>query len=158
MDREEFLQLTLEAESTLFHVAFSILHQEQDCSDAVQEAILKAYDQRNKLRERAYFKTWLTRILINECYTLLRKNRRYCSLDETNGNICEVAKDYIKEEYLDLYQAIDKLEEGEKICILLFYMEDYSVAQIADVLRIPEGTVKSRLNRARKHLKGLLQE
>ena len=67
-------------------------------------------------------------------------------------------KEYIKEEYLDLYRAIEQLEEGEKICILLFYMEDYSVSQIADVLRIPEGTVKSRLSRARKHLKGILQE
>ena len=67
-------------------------------------------------------------------------------------------QEYIKEEYLDLYHAINKLEEKEKICVLLFYMEDYSVAQIAEVLKIPGGTVKSRLNRARKQLKGLLQE
>ena len=45
MDREKFLQLTLEAESTLFHISFSILHDEQDCADAVQEGILKAYMQ-----------------------------------------------------------------------------------------------------------------
>ena len=56
MDREEFLQLTLEAESTLFHISFSILHDEQDCADAVQEGILKAYMQRNNLREIKYFK------------------------------------------------------------------------------------------------------
>lgn len=156
MDREEFLKQALEVESTLFHVAFSILHQEQDCADAVQETILKGYDHREKLREKTYFKTWITRILINECYTILRKNRKYYTLEETR----EVAdtKEYIKEEYLDLYRAIEQLEEGEKICILLFYMEDYSVSQIADVLRIPEGTVKSRLSRARKHLKGILQE
>ena len=158
MDREEFLQLTLEAESTLFHISFSILHDEQDCADAVQEGILKAYMQRNKLREIKYFKTWLVRIVINECYGILRRN---CKLQRFEENIVENKSyfgNYIKEEYLDLYQAISRLEEKEKICILLFYMEDYSVAEIADVLKIPVGTVKSRLNRGRKKLKDYLDE
>ena len=158
MEREVFLQKTLESESTLFHVAFSILHEEQDCADAVQEAITKAYAQREKLQNSDYFKTWLTRIVINECYNLLRKKRRYTNLCEETVADKEYLQEYIKEEYLDLYQAINKLEEKEKICVLLFYMEDYSVAQIAEVLKIPGGTVKSRLNRARKQLKGLLQE
>lgn len=158
MDREEFLQLTLEAEATLFHISFSILHDEQDCADAVQEGILKAYMQRNKLREIKYFKTWLVRIVINECYGMLRRN---CKLQRFEENIVENKSyfgNYIKEEYLDLYQAISRLEEKEKICILLFYMEDYSVAEIADVLKIPVGTVKSRLNRGRKKLKDYLDE
>ncbi len=158
MDREEFLKQILEAEETLFHVAFSILHQEQDCADAVQEAILKAYDRRNKLRRPEYFKTWITRILINECYSLLRKNRKYCMFEEESHIPDWQENGCIKEEYLDLYGAIRQLREGERICILLFYMEDYSVSQIAQVLRIPEGTVKSRLNRARRNLKGLLQD
>ena len=156
MDREEFLQLTLEAEPTLFHISFSILHDEQYCADAVQEGILKAYMQRNNLREIKYFKTWLVRIVINECYGILRRN---CKLQRFEENIVENKSyfgNYIKEEYLDLYQAISRLEEKEKICILLLYMEDYSVAEIADVLKIPVGTVKSRLNRGRKKLKDYL--
>ncbi len=158
MDREEFLNQILEAEETLFHVAFSILHQQQDCADAVQEAILKAYARKEKLRKPEYFKTWITRILINECYNLLRKNRKYCMLEDEREPSDWQQSDFVKEEYLDLYGAIERLNEGEKLCILLFYMEDYSVSQIAQVLRIPEGTVKSRLNRARKNLKGFLQE
>ena len=156
MDREEFLQLTLEAESTLFHISFSILHDEQDCADAVQEGILKAYMQRNNLREIKYFKTWLVRIVINECYGILRRNRKLQRFEENIVENKSYFGNYIKEEYLDLYQAISRLEKKEKICILLFYMEDYSVAEIADVLRIPVGTVKSRLNRGRKKLKDYL--
>ena len=156
MDREEFLQLTLEAEPTLFHISFSILHDEQDCADAVQEGILKAYMQRNNLREIKYFKTWLVRIVINECYGILRRNRKLQRFEENIVENKSYFGNYIKEEYLDLYQAISRLEEKEKICILLFYMEDYSVAEIADVLKIPVGTVKSRLNRGRKKLKDYL--
>lgn len=156
MDREEFLRLTLEAEPTLFHISFSLLHNEQDCADAVQEAILKAYDQRNKLREARYFKTWLVRIVINECYTILRKRKRFQSYDDAITEDKTYLGNYIKEEYIDLYQAIARLGEKEKVCVILFYMEDYSLAEIADTLKIPVGTVKSRLNRARSELKSYL--
>ena len=73
MDKEEFLSHVLGAEETLFHISFSILRNEQDCADAVQEAILKAYSCLDKLRDEKYFKTWIVRILINECYGILRK-------------------------------------------------------------------------------------
>lgn len=158
MDKDEFLRLTLDSESTLFHVSFSILHNEQDCADAVQEAILKAYESRHKLKEIRYFKTWIVRIVINECYSILRKKKRFQIFDdavqEGNANLGS----YVKEEYIDLYRAINRLSEKEKICVILYYLEDYSVAETADVLKIPTGTVKSRLSHARKELKGLLGE
>lgn len=156
MSREEFLHLTLEAEPTLFHISFSILHHEQDCADAVQEAILKAYEQRGSLRKKEYFKIWLIRIVMNECYAILRKKKRYQGFDEELLLNDESLRDYVQEEYIDLYCAIAKLEEKEQLCVLLFYMEDYSVNEIATILKIPAGTVKSRLSRARRNLKGLL--
>lgn len=158
MDREEFLRLTLEAESTLFHISFSILHNEQDCADAVQEAILKAFSQRNKLREVRHFKTWLVRIVINECYGILRKRKNCQSYEEAVTEDKAYLKNYVREEYMDLWQAIARLGEKERICVILFYMEEYSVGEIADTLKIPVGTVKSRLSRARNELKGLLSE
>ena len=60
---------------------------------------------------------------------------------------------FIKEEYIDLYESMNQLQEKDRICVQLFYMEGYSVKEIAQVFRIPEGTVKSRLNRARAQLK-----
>lgn len=156
MDKDQFVELVLEAEPTLFHVAFSILHHEQDCADAVQEAVVKAYEQRHTLKKLAYFKTWLVRIVMNECYQMLRKQKRQAPMKE------EILADdrklglYVQEDYLDLYRAIDALKEKDRMCVLLFYMEDFTIAQIAEALEIPAGTVKSRLNRARAQLKGML--
>lgn len=158
MDKDEFLKLTLDSEPTLFHVSLSILHNEQDCADAVQEAILKAYENRHKLKEIKYFKTWIVRIVINECYSILRKKKRFQPYDDAVQKDNTYLSNYIKEEYIDLYQAINRLGEKDKICVILYYLEDYSVAETADVLKIPIGTVKSRLNHARKELKGLLDE
>lgn len=158
MDKDGFLKMALDSEPTLFHVSFSILHNEQDCSDAVQEAMLKAYESRHKLKEIKYFKTWIVRIVINECYSILRKKKRLQTYDDAMQKDNTYLSNYIKEEYIDLYRAIDQLGQKEKICVILYYLEDYSVAETADILKIPIGTVKSRLNHARKELKGLLDE
>lgn len=158
MDKDDFLRLTLDSEPTLFHVSFSILHNEQDCADAVQESILKAYENRHKLKEIKYFKTWMVRIVINECYGILRRKNRFQTYDDALHNNNTYLSNYIKEEYIDLYQAINRLKKKERICVILYYLEGYSVAETASALRIPIGTVKSRLNHARKELKGLLSE
>ena len=158
MDKDEFLRLALDSEPTLFHVSFSILHDEQDCADTVQEAILKAYENRHKLREIKYFKTWIVRIVINECYGLLRRKKRFQAFNDAVWQDGTYLSNYIKEEYIDLYQAINRLSEKEKICVILYYLEDYSVTEIANVLKVPSGTVKSRLSHARRELKGLLCE
>ena len=158
MDKDEFLRLALDSEPTLFHVSFSILHDEQDCADSVQEAMLKAYENRHKLREIKHFKTWIVRIVINECYGLLRRKKRFQAFNDAVWQDSTCLSNYIKEEYIDLYQAINRLSEKEKICVILYYLEDYSVAEIANVLKIPSGTVKSRLSHARRELKGLLCE
>ena len=158
MDKELFLQKLLDAEETLFHVSFSILHNEQDCADAVQEAVLKAYDARNKLRKEAFFKTWIVRIVINECYTILRRSKRLAPYKVARMDSAEYIGKYVKEEYLDLYRAISKLDDKHRICVILYYFEEYSIEQIAQITQVPAGTVKSRLNRARQTLKGLLEE
>ena len=158
MDKDLFLQKVLDAEETLFHVSFSILHNEQDCADAVQEAILKAYDSRDSLRDENLFQTWLVRIVINECYAILRKTRRFSPYEETYSASGESIEKIVKEEYLDLYAAISKLEEKQRLCVVLYYFEDYTIEQIAQTLQLPSGTVKSRLSRARQALKGLLEE
>ena len=158
MDKDEFIRLALDSEPTLFHISFTILHNEQDCADAVQEAMLKAYENRHKLREIKYFKTWIVRIVINECYSILRKKKRFQTYDDAVQQNNAYLSNYMKEEYIDLYRAIGRLSERVKICVILYYLEDYSVAEIAGVLKIPVGTVKSRLNHARRELKGLLSE
>lgn len=158
MEKEEFIELMMELEADLFHLALSILRKEQDCADAVQEAMVRAYANRHTLRNPAYFKTWIMRILINECYSLLRRQKRMVPMVEDMPGMQADFKDYVREEYLDLYQAIDALKQKDRICVLLYYIEGYPVRQIAEILDMPEGTVKSRLRRARMQLKDKLKD
>lgn len=158
MEKEEFIELMMELEADLFHLALSILRKEQDCADAVQEAMVRAYANRHTLRNPAYFKTWIMRILINECYSLLRRQKRMVPMIEDMPGMQADFKDYVREEYLDLYQAIDALKQKDRICVLLYYIEGYPVRQIAEILDMPEGTVKSRLRRARMQLKDKLKD
>ncbi len=153
MDKTEFSRKVLEAESTLYHVSKSILGNETDCEDAVQEAILKAYTKRNTLKEVNFFKTWLTRILINECYRILRTKKHELSYDA-----------YMQEKTVEdkknseLYRVIKKLDIKHRVPIVLCYIEGYKVSEIASILRIPVGTVKSRLSTGRKQIKQLLED
>ena len=118
---------------------------------------MKAYEQRHTLKKSAYFKTWLVRIVMNECYQILRKRKRQMPAEEGILADDRSLGMYVREDYLDLYRAIAELKEKDRICILLFYMEDFTIRQIAETLEIPPGTVKSRLNRAREQLKGMLE-
>lgn len=158
MDKEQFVNLMSQVEADMFHLAFSVLRREQDCADAVQEAVFKAYAGRDTLKKQAYFKTWIMRILLNECYSLLRRQKRLVPMEEQMLEGQVQLGDYVREDYLDLYKAIDALKEKERICVLLYYIEDYSVRQIAQIMRMPEGTVKSRLRRARIQLKDMLED
>ncbi len=149
MNKDAFVDKVLEVESTLYHVSKSILIHDEDCEDAVQGAILKAYDKLGTLKKEEYFKTWLVRILINECYSLKRKECSMVSYEE----YFEFAKADDKKDYSELYLAIQKLPERIRITIALYYAEGYSVEEIKQILKIPAGTVKSRLAKGRKLLK-----
>ena len=149
MNKETFKEKVLETESTLYNVSKSILSNDKDCEDAVQEAILKAYNKLKTLKEEEYFKTWLIRILINECYSLKRKELKTLSYEEC----FDIASDNNKDEYSELYFEIQKLPERIRITIVLYYVEGYSIKEIKKILKIPEGTVKSRLAKGRKLLK-----
>ena len=83
MDGTEFTRRVIKAERKLYRIAYSILWNDQDCCDAAQETMAKAWQYKEKLYSEAYFDTWLVRILINECRSMLRKRKRDVSeLDE----------------------------------------------------------------------------
>lgn len=149
MNKDTFIDNVLKANSTLYHVSKSILTHEQDCEDAVQGAILKAYNKLTTLKKEQYFKTWLIRILINECYILKRKEHSLVSYEE----YFQSTKADDKKDYSELYFAIKNLPERIRITIVLYYVEGYTVEEIKRILKIPAGTVKSRLSRGRKLLK-----
>ena len=138
---------------TMFRVAFAILRNRTDCEDAAQNAVLKAYTHLDKLKERRYFKTWMIRILKNECMNYTRSNRRVVPLTAYTdvGYDMEVPD-------LDLNRAFDTLNADERLAITLFYFEGYSTREIAKICEVSEGTVRSRLSRAREALRKKLSE
>ncbi|AOY77710.1 RNA polymerase sigma factor [Clostridium formicaceticum] len=155
-DKEAFLSLMNENRLNMYRVARGILKNEEDIKDAIQNTLIKAFENMYTLKKEAYFKTWLIRILINECNETWRKNKRSISLEENIEGIDEKYHDHY--ENMDLIKAIHSLSEELRVTITLFYFEDLSVKNISEILKISEGTVKSRLNRARVKLREILGE
>ena len=153
MNKEKFTREVLSAETTMYHIAKSILIYDDDCADAVQEAVLKAYTKLYTLKEERYFKTWLIRIVINECYRKKRAQTNTVPFEEYAVNKSAQDKNYSY-----LYQAILSLKEPVRIVIVLHYIEGYSVEEVGRILKIPAGTVKSRLHSGRKLLREELQD
>lgn len=156
MTKEQLGALILSSERQLYATAKTILMNDQDCADAIQETIVKAFSKIQTLRNDKYAKTWLIRILINECYTFLRKSSRLVSLEEMNEK-AEIEADK-KTDYSDLYRAVNSLKEELRLPVILYYIEDFSIKEIAQILEITEGAVQKRLARARGKLKRDLQE
>ena len=152
MDKEEFTRAVLEYERTLYRVAKSMLGSEADCADAAQNALLRAWEKQHTLRDTAYFKTWLTRILINECRAMLRQRARFVPLEE------EAAEGEIAPERdSGLYEAVMGLDVKYRVPFVLYYIEGFRTREIASMLKLPEGTVKTRLRRAREILRTELE-
>ena len=81
MDKQTFSEQVMSMGDSLYRVARTILRSPADCEDAVQEAVAKAWEKRGALREERYFRTWLTRIVLNECYALCRRQEDTVPLD-----------------------------------------------------------------------------
>ena len=150
MDKTEFTAAVLEAEQTLYRVARTMLGSEHDCADAAQQAILRAWEQLGTLRNPRYFKTWLTRILINECNAMLRQRQRLAPYEP---EIAESIPAPAPEDHSDLYAALLALDEKYRLPVVLYYLEGFKTREIASMLGVPEGTVKTRLRAAREQLR-----
>ena len=155
MEVTKFEQIVRESQDTMYRISMSMLKNEHDAQDAVSEAILKAYENLHKLRREEYFKTWLIRILINECKKVLKKSSKTTLLEnEKLPEISDRDNPYIS---IEIGDAIDSLPKKIRLGVIMFYVEDYSIKEIKRVLNIPEGTVKSRLNKGRTLLKEKLK-
>ena len=82
MKKEQLGELIIASEETMYRVAKSLLYNDADCADAIQEAIVKAFSKLHTLKEDTYAKTWLVKIVMNECYAIMRKEKRIISLDD----------------------------------------------------------------------------
>ncbi len=154
MEKTEFTAAVIEAEEMLYRVAHTMLRNEQDCADAAQQAILRAWEQLGTLRQPKYFKTWLTRILINECTAILRQRQRQAPYEPERAEAMPAPE---REDYGELYTALFSLDEKYRLPVVLYYLEGFKTREIADMMKVPEETVKSRLRAAREMLRRNLE-
>ncbi len=150
--KEAFIKIIDKNLDSMYRVAKGILSNEEDIEDAIQETIINAYKKISTLREVRYFKSWLIRILINECNKIYNRNKKYVLEEITIESVV-----YDKENDFELEESINMLNEDLRVTTRLYYFEDMSIKEIAKILDIAEGTVKSRLARAREKLYELLK-
>lgn len=155
MTKEALGELILSSERQLYATAKTILSDDQDCTDAIQESIVKAFSKIDTLKKDRYAKTWLMRILINECYNIARRINVNEPLDEGYAENMKQPKE--NRDYSELYRAVNELKEELRIPVILYYMEEFNIREIAQILEISEGAVQKRLVRARKTLKKKIQ-
>jgi RNA polymerase sigma-70 factor, ECF subfamily len=149
----------------LLRLAFSIIHDEPDARDAVQDSCLLAWRELSRLRDPDRFEAWLWRILINTCRTTLRGRRRV--------NVREIDVDALPpaaepahpgRPFADemvasdaIVRAFRRLDADKRTILVLHHVEDRSIHDIATLMRIPEGTAKWRLHSARRALERALE-
>jgi len=110
--------------------------------DALDEAIYKGLCGYKKLRKQEFFTTWMTRILINECNNELRRRKRTCPLEELPETVVE------EFDSLPLKEALQKLPKELKDVVVLRYFSGFTLAETAELLKIPQGTAATRQRKA----------
>jgi len=155
MDEREYEKRITECVPALYRVARSILSNEQDCADAIQEAVFQGWTKRYQLRDAERFKTWITRIVVNECRNIQRRALKQKKAVE--ATIDEMRQPPAPKTTTDLEAALSQLPDKYRLPIMLYYMEDYPTKTIAGLLEIPEGRLRERMRTARKMLGRMLK-
>lgn len=128
-----------------YRIARSRLYNDEDVKDAIQEMLLTGWEKRGTLKEPRYFKTWMIRILINQCNNILRKSSRSESLE----NIPEPYADDMEGNIM-FKAMLQNLSEKNRMVMALYYGDSYTIREISQILEISEDAVKQRLVRGRK--------
>ena len=157
MNNQEFIELIKENKFKLYKTAMAILQNDDDANDAIQEALLSAYKNKDKLRKKEYFTTWLITILRNKCFDIIKNNKKVANIDETIIENTEGYYDTYKEES-SLERFLNQLENELREITVYYYYDELDVKEIAKIMDIPTGTVKSRLSRARQKIKAMIEK
>lgn len=160
LDRE-FEHLMAESSTLAFRVAYGVLRHREDAEDVAQEAFLRAHRHFHRLRERGAFRTWIVRLTWRLAIDRQRSDRRRVHRDTTHSHLNEhqTSEDpaIANERVQSVWRAIDALPDKLRIAIVLSGIEGHGIREIAQLLKLPEGTVKSRLHNARERMKASLK-
>lgn len=153
MNEQEYQRRVRECLPSLYRVARAILYDEQDCADAVQEAVFQGWLKRGQLRDVERFRAWLSRITVNACRSLQRGKLKQKRAVEAG---VERLRQAPPRPSSALEAALSKLPEKYRLPIVLYYIEAYSTREIAAMLELPEGRIRDRMRAARKLLERML--
>lgn len=146
-DGEAFIQLISQYELTLYRTAKRLGLNDVDIADLIQDTVLTAFEKINTLKEVKYFNTWICRILLNNCYSFMKQHKRVVPLESKHVLL---HRDSLQ---LELDDALNTLDEKYRIALTLYYVNGLTTKEISEVLYESEGTIKSRISRAKKQLK-----
>lgn len=147
-DKAAFQKLMEQQGPALYKTAKAILKNDEDVADAMQETALTCWEKINTLKKDEYFKTWLTRILINHCNTIYRQRKRLVS-DESLPEACFRDESYANVEWGEF---LNGLEEKYRIVVILYYVQGFKTREIAEIIGINQSTVRGRLSKAREKM------
>lgn len=151
MDNQEFQDRVRACERRLYVTAYLLLHVTADCEDAVQEAVLRAWQRLPGLQNPQFFETWLTRIVINECKSQLRRRSRRGETELSPRLAAPVSPEP------ELHAALTALKWKYRVVLTLKYIDGYTIEEIARILTLPRGTVASRLDQAKRLLRAQMK-
>ncbi len=161
LDNRQYREAVDQLGDTVFRIALAQTHSHADAEDITQTVFMKLYAKAPDTLQGSQLKYWLIRVTVNECRSLWRSGwRRRVELRDVReseaGAFTEPA--FQDPQHDELYRALGQLSEKCRVVVHLFYFEEMSTAEIADVLGVREPTVRTRLARARKLLKQQLKE
>ena len=149
-------EIILENYNQYYRLAYSYTHKEADACDIVQNGAYKAIRSSHTLKEPEYAQSWIYRIMLNECFQYRKRPKllSYEAFQEEHMIEAESKEDHYAD--IDLQNALDVLQDQDRIVIILKYFEDKKLEEIADILGENVNTIKSRLYRAIKKLRNIL--
>lgn len=148
-DAEAFIELIEQNKLSMYRVAHGFLKEEEDVADAMSETVLTCYEKVGSLRQDAYFKTWMIRILINHCKDILKKQKRTIPVEDLPETEAQVTGDGTRQ----FRELIEPLREQDRSIFTLYYVYGLKVKEIASYMEMKENTVATRLKRGREALR-----
>lgn len=152
-DPDAFDRLIRTQLQKMYRIAISMLQNEEDAADAIQETVLKCWQKMGQVRNDKYFETWLIRILINQCNDILRSRKKIIYVEDIPEIVHE--DNYFTNEWK---AVLNGLNEKYRVVIELYYVDGFSTKEIAGMLHITDASVRSRMVRGRKQLEQLFSE
>ncbi|MCM1047194.1 MAG: sigma-70 family RNA polymerase sigma factor [Clostridiales bacterium] len=146
-NHDAFTELMTSHMQSMYRTAKAILMNDEDAADAIQDTLLICWEKLSDLKTERYFKTWLTKILVNNCYGIIRSNKRITYTDTLTEQVSDESVSNI-----EWRETLSTIDEKYRIVLILFYTEGFHTKEIAKILGIADSTVRTRLARGREQL------